>query len=75
MKKIKTKADLEVRKEELEERIEKLEAELIKGWTPEKCRDLNILRHHLVVCEQRLNGEWLPENENIPDVTEIPFKR
>lgn len=74
MRKIETKADLELRKQELEERIEQLESELLKGWNEKISREINILNHHLRVCEERLNGEWF-RDEYTDNIEEIPFKK
>lgn len=74
MRKIETKADLELRRQELEERIEKLETELIKDWSEELGRQINILSHHLRVCEERLNDEW-SRDEYSDDIEELPFKK
>ena len=72
MKPIKTEHDLTVRKQELEERIASLESELMKGWNEELSRQLNILNHHLRVCEERLNGEWFKDDYS-DDIEELPF--
>ena len=75
MRKIETKADLELRKQELEERIEKLENELeTHGWNEETNRELNILSHRLRVCNERLNDEWF-RDEYCDDVEQLPFKQ
>lgn len=74
MRKIETKADLELRRQELEERIEELENELLKGWNEELSRQINILSHHLRVCEERLNDEWF-RDEYSDDIEELAFKK
>jgi hypothetical protein len=74
MKPIKTEHDLTVRKQELEERIASLESELMKGWNEELSRQLNILNHHLRVCEERLNGEWFKDDYS-DDIEELPFRK
>ncbi len=66
MRKIETKADLELRKQELEERIEELESELLKGWDEKLSRQINILNHHLRVCNERINDEWIREEYSEP---------
>lgn len=62
MRKIETKADLKLQKKELEQRIEELENELLNSWNEELNRQINILKHHLRVCEQRLNNEWFSDD-------------
>ncbi len=74
MKRVETLNDLEQNKKELDQRIEKLEAELdAEGWNEEKNRELNILRHHLRVCEERISGEWF-KDEYCDDIELLPFK-
>lgn len=73
MKKIETDADLKARKAEFEARIEKLESELIKGWDEELSREINILNHHLRVCEERINNEWF-KDEYADNIEQLPFK-
>jgi uncharacterized protein YPO0396 len=74
MRKIETEYDLKMRKQELEQRIEKLESELLEGWNEQLSRQINVLNHHLRVCEERLNGEWY-RDEYTDNIEEIPFKK
>lgn len=74
MRKIESKYDLEIRKRELTERIEELENQLLKGWNEELSRDINILNHHLRVCEERLNDEWF-RDEFSDDIEQVTFKK
>jgi hypothetical protein len=50
---------LEKKLENYRERRDKLEAELEKKFDAGKHRELNIIKHHITVCEQRLNGFWI----------------
>lgn len=74
MKKIKTRHDLTLRKQEMEKQIEQLESELLKGWNEQISRQINILKHHLRVCEERLNDKWF-RDEYREDIEEIPLKK
>jgi hypothetical protein len=74
MRKIETQHDLTLRKQELEERIEQLNSELLKGWNEQISRQVNILSHRLRVCEERLNGEWF-RDEYTDNIEQLPFKK
>lgn len=44
---------------------DKLQAELNEKFSQEKHREINIIEHHMEVCEQRIAGVW--DRDNVAD--------
>jgi hypothetical protein len=57
------KVYLKKRRAELEERRDRLQAELEKDFSQAKHRKINIIEHHIAVCTERIDGVWWPEND------------